>query len=61
MQKFYNKSELEIPYHNSDQKKFYFKRCAKFDEAQIGFEKIVFLGDSITEGGGDWNLSLIHI
>jgi len=55
MKKFYDKSELDIPYHKPDQKKFYFERCAKFDEAQIGFKKIVFLGDSITEDGGDWN------
>ena len=55
MKNFYDKSELDIPYHNPDQKKFYLKRCNEFDEAQIGFEKIVFLGDSITEGGGDWN------
>ena len=55
MKKFYDESELDIPYHIPDQKKFYFKRCAEFDEVQIGFDKIVFLGDSITEGGGNWN------
>ena len=55
MKKFYDKSELDIPYHTPDQKQFYFKRCAEFDKAQIGYNKIVFLGDSITEGGGDWN------
>ena len=55
MRKFYDKSELDIPNHTPDQKEFYFKRCAEFDKNQIGFEKIVFLGDSITEGGGDWN------
>ena len=55
MKKFYDKSKLDIPYHNPDQKQFYFKKCAEFDKAQIGYDKIVFLGDSITEGGGDWN------
>ena len=55
MKKFYVKSELDLPYHTPDQKEFYFKRCAEFDEIQIGFDKIVFLGDSITEGGGNWN------
>ena len=55
MKKFYVKSELHLPYHTPDQKEFYFKRCAEFDEVQIGFDKIVFLGDSITEGGGNWN------
>jgi len=55
MKKFYDKSKLDIPYHTTDQKRYYFKRCAEFDEVQIGYDKIVFLGDSITEGGGDWN------
>ena len=55
MKKFYDKSELDIPNHTPDQKQFYFKKCAEFDKAQIGYDKIVFLGDSITEGGGDWN------
>ena len=55
MKNFYDKSELDIPYHTPDQKQFYFNRCAEFDKAQIGYDKIVFLGDSITEGGGDWN------
>lgn len=55
MKNFYDKSESDIPYHTPDQKQFYFKRCAEFDKAQIGYDKIVFLGDSITEGGGDWN------
>ena len=52
---FYEKSELDIPYHTPDQKQFYFRRCAEFDKAPIGYDKIVFLGDSITEGGGNWN------
>ncbi len=55
MKTFYDKSELDITNHTPDQKEFYFKRCAEFDKVQIGFEKIVFLGDSITEGGGNWN------
>ena len=55
MKKFYDKSELDIPNHTPDQKKIYFKRCVEFDKVQIGFNKTVFLGDSITEGGGNWN------
>ena len=55
MKKFYDKSELDISNHTPDQKQFYFRRCAEFDKAQIGYDKIVFLGDSITEGGGNWN------
>ena len=44
MKIFYEKSELDIPYHTPDQKQFYFRRCAEFDKAQIGYDKIVFLG-----------------
>ena len=55
MKKFYDKSVLDIPNCTPDQKQFYFRRCAEFDKAQIGYDKIVFLGDSITEGGEDWN------
>ena len=55
MKKFYLPSSLNIPNQTADQKEVYLKRCAKFENDQIGFDKIVFLGDSITEGGGDWN------
>ena len=55
MKIFYETSKLDIPYHTPDQRQFYFRRCAEFDKAQIGYDKIVFLGDSITEGGGNWN------
>ena len=55
MKNFYKKSELRIPNHTPDQKEFYYKRCADFDKMPIGFKKIVMLGDSITEGGEDWN------
>ena len=37
------------------QKKFYFDRIAEFKEAPIGNDKIVFLGNSIMQGGGNWN------
>ena len=37
------------------QKKLYFKRISDFENNPIGFNKIIFLGNSITEGGGDWN------
>lgn len=33
----------------------YFPRIKEFKQSPIGFDKIVFLGNSITEGGGDWN------
>jgi len=37
------------------QKKLYFDRIAEFKKNPIGFNKIVFLGNSIMKGGGDWN------
>ena len=37
------------------QKKFYFERITEFQKNPIGENKIVFLGNSIIQGGGDWN------
>ena len=37
------------------QKKFYFDRISKFKKEPIGKNKIVFLGNSIMQGGGNWN------
>lgn len=37
------------------QSELYFPRIEEFEKSPIGFDKIVFLGNSITEGGGDWN------
>ena len=37
------------------QSDLYFPRIATFKQSPVGFNKIVFLGNSITEGGGDWN------
>ena len=37
------------------QKKFYFERISEFKRNPIGKNKVVFLGNSITQGGGDWN------
>ena len=36
------------------QRTFYFKRIEEFKKRPIGKDKIVFLGNSITKGGGDW-------
>ena len=33
----------------------YYKRLSEFKASPIGENKIVFLGNSITESGGDWN------
>ena len=37
------------------QKKFYFERISEFKKVPIGKNKIVFLGNSIMQGGGNWN------
>ena len=37
------------------QKKLYFERISDFKKHPIGYNKIVFLGNSITQGGGNWN------
>ena len=37
------------------QKKLYFDRINEFKRNPINFNKIVFLGNSITQGGGDWS------
>ena len=55
MKKFYQSSQLHILNHSKDQNEVYYKRCSEFDKNQIGFNKTVMLGDSITEGGQDWN------
>ena len=38
------------------QRKFYFERISKFKNEPIGQNKIVFLGNSIMQGGGNWNI-----
>lgn len=40
------------------QKNLYQKQIAQFKERPAGFGKVIMLGNSITEGGGDWNLRL---
>ena len=46
---------IAIKYQEDWQRDFYLKRIAQFKKKPIGFNKIVFLGNSITEGGNDWN------
>ena len=40
------------------QRTFYFNRIEEFKKRPIGKDKIVFLGNSITKGGGDWGKRL---
>ena len=55
MKKFFQSSQLNNLNHTKEQNELYYKRCTEFDKNQIGFNKTVMLGDSITEGGEDWN------
>ena len=55
MKYFYQDLINKILIQTKDQHSIYIKRCKEFDKNQIGFKKIVMLGDSITEGGEDWN------
>lgn len=50
--------DLSKPIKNQEQWQIdsYKKRIPNFIENPIGFDKIVFLGNSITSGAGDWNI-----
>lgn len=51
----YPDSNLFIPNRAEWQISAYKKKIKDFRKDPIGQDKIVFLGNSITEGGGDWN------
>ena len=50
----YPDSNTDIKDQLEWQKNIYFKRIKEFKDKPIGPNKIVFLGNSITKGGGDW-------
>ena len=52
---FYPDKNTSIKYQQEWQMDLYKKRIKEFKNNPIGQNKIVFLGNSITEGGGDWN------
>ena len=52
---FYPEKNTSIKYQQEWQMDLYKKRIKEFKNNPIGQNKIVFLGNSITEGGGDWN------
>ena len=51
----YPDKELSFPNQAQWQFDAYHKRINEFRQNPIGYNKIVFLGNSITEGGGNWN------
>ena len=46
----YPNINTEIKYQQDWQKDFYYKKLSEFEVSPIGFDKIVFLGNSITQG-----------
>ena len=55
LQNLYPSSDIIIEGQLDWQKKFYFDRINEFKNEPIGKNKIVFLGNSIVKGGGNWN------
>ena len=43
------------PYHNDWTRNYYPKRIQEFKKEPLEFGEIVFIGNSITEGGKDWS------
>jgi len=63
LDRIYPSSNIMIPNHSEWTKTHYHERISEFKDHPIGTNAIVFLGNSITEQGGDWgkrfNLSSI--
>ena len=58
IEKLFPSSSVVIKYQEEWQVDLYKKRIENFKNNPIGYDKIVLLGNSITEGGGDWNKKL---
>lgn len=54
----YPKADLKIKHHNTYAVEHYPERIKYFKENPLDFGDIVFLGNSITEVGGDWSANL---
>ena len=54
-QNLYPNTETEIMFQPEWAKKLYYDRIEVFKRDTLRFNQIVFLGNSITEGGKDWN------
>ena len=50
----YPSPDIVIPYHSAWTKTHYIERIAEFKANPLQFGDIVFIGNSITEQGGDW-------
>lgn len=49
------KTEKISRYHNTWTQMYYPKRIQEFKQDPLSFEEVVFIGNSITEGGKDWS------
>lgn len=61
--KLYPTKKIVSLYHNDWTQKYYPKRIQEFKEEPLEYGEIVFIGNSITEGGHDWSarFGLDHI
>lgn len=50
----FSKSDKFLKYHDEWGKSNYLKKINEFNKNQLSFGQVVFLGNSITEGGNDW-------
>jgi lysophospholipase L1-like esterase/acetyl esterase/lipase len=55
LNKFYPSKNIIIKYHGEWTRKHYPERIAEFKKDPLNFGDIVFIGNSITEGGKDWS------
>ena len=53
--KLYPTEKIVSLYHNDWTQKYYPKRIQEFKKEPLEFGEIVFIGNSITEGGKDWS------
>jgi lysophospholipase L1-like esterase len=63
MERLFPKKENTSAYHNTWTKNYYPKRIEEFAKDPLTFNEIVFIGNSITEGGKDWSsrFGIAHI
>ena len=55
LEKLYPNQKIVSRYHNDWTQKYYPKRIQEFKKESLEFGEIVFIGNSITEGGKDWS------
>lgn len=55
LEKLYPTKKIVSHYHNDWTQKYYPKRIQEFKKEPLEFGEIVFIGNSITEGGRDWS------